>query len=117
MLENWNIVSILIKINKNYIPITKTKCKDVYWHLINLNTDIPNCITKWHTIYNKLKYKIIYSTISSNKWLYNIKLKTRLNAIFVMKMMTCNISFSFAIIHIHFGTILTTGGTTRQILN
>jgi hypothetical protein len=42
--KQTNIDTLYIKINKNYIPFTKTKCKDFYWHLINLNTHIPNCI-------------------------------------------------------------------------
>ncbi len=92
-----------LKMEKD-LTIEKVKCKDFYWHLINIQTHMPNNIYKWCEIYPDLKktpdsktwprifklpfnliretniqtflYKILHIVIPCNKWLYNIKIQT-----------------------------------------
>ncbi len=42
---------IYIKINNSLLPVSKTKCKSYYWHILNQDKHKPNTIRKWSTIY------------------------------------------------------------------
>ncbi len=40
-----------IKFNSFLNPIQMLTCRDIYWHIINLEGHIPTCIQKWHNNY------------------------------------------------------------------
>ncbi len=94
---------VQVKCDKNYQQISKMKCKDLYWHLLNKDMHIPAAKHKWSETFSLLaqstdeiwsrifnmpfeiiretklqsfQYKIIHRIIACNKWLENIKVKT-----------------------------------------
>ncbi len=46
-----------IHINITNIEIPKIKCKDLYWHLININFHKPKAISSWRNTYINFKNK------------------------------------------------------------
>ena len=93
-----------IKLNTTemYLPLTKMKCKDLYWHMIQQHTHKPSAMEQWYksnpllkeanseawirifkmpfkiireTKLQSFQYKIVHRTIACNKWLANIKIR------------------------------------------
>jgi len=54
-IENKNNQTLKIHINNQYKNIQFVKCKEFYWHLININIHIPTSKQKWAKIYSSLK--------------------------------------------------------------
>ncbi len=52
----------IINVNNKDLTIEKVKCKDFYWHFINIQTHMPNNIYKWCKIYPDFK------TADSQTW-------------------------------------------------
>ncbi len=92
----------IVKINNNVKTIAIITCKNIYWHIINLEKHTPISTKKWTEQYPNVnnvephkwkrifkmsfitvrgtkiqtfQYKIIHNIISCNQWLYNIKIK------------------------------------------
>jgi hypothetical protein len=99
-IEPNNCQVINICINNHYKNIQFVKCKDFYWHLLNLTEHTPASKKKWAKIFQSLinpeetvwtsiykmpfktvrdtklqtlQYRIIHRIIPCKEWLYNIK--------------------------------------------
>jgi hypothetical protein len=97
-----NSGTLKIEINDKYKDIQNTRCKDFYWHLINIKKHVPTAIIKWSKVFASLnnpeetvwrnifkmpfktirdtkiqtiQYRINHRIIPCNEWLYNIKIK------------------------------------------
>ncbi len=46
-----------LHINNSKIEMEKVKCKDIYWHLINIVNHTPKAILAWENVYTSLKNK------------------------------------------------------------
>ncbi len=110
MLENLRHSSInaldvhtnLIVINNNMLDLTKCKCKEFYWHIINSNIRIPSTICQWQKVFIPLKktdrsfwksifrmpfitvrdtriqtfqYCLIHRIVPCNEWLFKLTVK------------------------------------------
>ncbi len=91
-----------ITVNSTVKKISKTLCKDFYWHIINFSPHIPKSNSHWHKMFSEfptidfsfwkqiykipfnttretriqaLQCKIIHNTIACNQWLNRIKIK------------------------------------------
>ncbi len=95
--------NIKLSTTEMYLPLTKMKCKDLYWHMIQQHTHKPSAMEQWYksnpllkeanseawirifkmpfkiireTKLQSFQYKIVHRTIACNKWLANIKIRT-----------------------------------------
>ncbi len=92
----------LIVINNKILDLTKCKCKDFYWHIINSNIRIPSTIYQWQKVFTPLKmtdtsfwksiyimpfitvrdtkiqtfqYRSIHRIVPCNEWLFKLTVK------------------------------------------
>ncbi len=93
-----------IQVQNTLKSLNKTTCKDMYWHILNLENYNykPTCIKKWTKLYpdfstahksiwirifklpfktvrdtklQTFQYRILHHIIPCNEWLFNIKIK------------------------------------------
>ncbi len=92
----------LIVINNNILDLTKCKCKEFYWHIINSNIRIPSTICQLQKVLTPLKktdtsfwksifrmpfitvrdtriqtfqYRVIHRIVPCNEWLFKLTVK------------------------------------------
>ncbi len=92
----------LIVINNKILDLTKWKCKDFYWHIINSNIRILSTICQWQKVVTPLKktdtsfwksifrmpfitvrdpriqtfqYRVIHRIVPCNEWLFKLTVK------------------------------------------